>query len=259
MEVMKKLTIIILSLVFLIIGSIGSVYAIGSIRGDLMLLYTPGPIVDEIGIKAEREARNYEEALLHMRIPQYAMGDHIRDEALIRNEFFYHTEICSFPHEYIDTWGMTWRRYKFTDHALQILWVGQVVAIHGWIVVDNAWRYKLPLAEVRQLYIHYAQGHFNWTQIPIELMIGTEYGQTLEDYTNFAGDNFYWPFMNKYHYCITATFWSIMKSCYDRGNTSYKAGVESWFSNPRVVQSFDTLSADRLIGMLLEWGLIEEY
>lgn len=230
------------------------VFALQGQLGDIMLLYAPNPITDPTGIKAEREATKYEKALLHMKVPQYVMGDRIRDESLIRNEFFYHIEICKDAHEYTESWGMVWRKYEFTDYAIQKLCVSQVIAIHDWIINDNAWRYKLPLEEVRQLYIHYAQGHFNWTQIPVELMIGIEYGQTLEDYTNF--EDFYSVFMNKHHYCITAVWWSIMKSMYDRGDDLYKTEIEKWLSDPRTVQSLDTLSASRLIGMLLERGLI---
>ena len=227
--------------------------------GDLMLLYSANPIEDSTGIKAEREVRDYEEALLNLGIPQYIADNNgkVHDESLVRGEFFYHTEIVSDPHEYERFWGMDWRRYKFTDYAKQILWVGQVVAIHKWIVVDNVERYKLPLEETRQMYIDYLNDTLVKTQIPVTLMIGSEYGQTLEDYTDFS--HFYWKFMRKHHYCITATFWSILKSCYDRGDDEYKQIVEEALQDPRRVQSFDTLTAGRLIGMLLDCELIEEY
>lgn len=253
---MKQVIRIFLVLFFLTAGVSPAAAVFGN-YGNLMLLYAPGPIEDPIGAKAEREARNYEEAILLMQIPQYTMGNWIRNEALIRGEFFYHTEICDAPREYGDCWGMTWRRYKFTALALQMLEVGQVVAIHNWIVVDNAWRYKLPLDEVQQLYTRYAQGEFaTGENIPIELMIGTEYGQSLEDYTNFADFS---AFINKHHYCITACFWAILKSCYDCGNEEYKKDIEDGLEDPWSVQSLDTLAASRFIGMLLDWRMIKEY
>ena len=88
-------------------------------------------------------------------------------------------------------------------------------------------------------------------------MIGTRYGQTVKDYTNFK--DFYSKFMNKHHYCITATFWSILKSMYDRGDARYKRDIEKLLSDPKMVQALDTLTAGRLIGLLLDWNLIEEY
>lgn len=224
--------------------------------GDLMLLYAP-PITDPVGISVERNIRNYEEALLHMGIPQYVMEEHIRDEALIRNELFYHVEICAVAHEYEKLWGMDWKRYRFTDTALQLLSVGQTVDVHLWIVCRQS-QYKLPLEETRQLYGRYVSGEFEpGRYVPVELMIGTEYGQTLEDYTNFR--DFYGVFMNKHHYCIPAVFWAIQKSMYDYGDEDYRAAVDEALADSQRVQSFDTLTAGRLIGMLLGFGLIEEY
>lgn len=253
---MKKVIGIFLVLFFSTVGILPAEAVFGN-YGDLMLLYAPAPIDDPIGAKAEREARDYIEALLLMQIPQYAMEDQIRNEALIRGEFFYHTEICDASREYKDCWGMTWRRYRFTDLALQMSEIGQVVAIHNWIVVNNAWRYKLPLDEVRQLYTRYARGEFIVGKVPIELMIGTEYGQSVEEYTDFV--HFYSVFMNKHHYCITACFWAVLKSMYDCGDAAYKQEVENTLKDPQVVQSHDALPAGELIGMLLRWRLIEEY
>ena len=132
-----------------------------------------------------------------------------------------------------------------------------MAASYEWIIVDNAERYKLPLEEAHKMYVDYLNGAFPNGSLPISLMIGTEYGQSLEDYTDFS--RFYWKFMRKHHYCISATFWAIQKSLYDRGDDEYKQAIEESLKDPMRVQSFDTLTAGRLIGMLLDWGLIEEY
>ena len=247
----------IIAVVFSFYASV--VHAVYGNLGDLMLLYAHDPIKDPIGVKAEREVRNYEEALLHLKIPQYIAeeGKEIHDEALVRGEFFYHTEIVRYPHEYEEFWGMSWRRYRFTDFAKQVLWPGQVALLHEWIVIDNKDRYLLPLEKTRQMYIDYLNGVFSSDNPPICLMIGTEYGQTVEDYTDFR--HFYYKFMQKHHYCVTATFWSILKSLYDRGNDEYKQTIEDSLKDPVRVQSFDTLTAGRLIGLLLNYKLIEEY
>jgi len=168
---MKKVIGISVLLLMFFLVTVPAAMAVFGNYGDLMVLYSPGPITDPMGIKAEREARNYEEALLHMEIPQYVMGERIRNEALVRGAFFYHTEICADSHEYTEVWGMNWLRYRFTDNALQLLSLDQVVAIQDWIVSDNVWRYKLPFDEVNELYVSYVQGHFNCTKVPIKLMI----------------------------------------------------------------------------------------
>jgi len=230
--------------------------------GDFMLLYAPGPITDPVGAKAERDVREYEETLLNLGIPQYLAlaGSYkrVRDESLARGELFYHTEICDHAHIFKDEKGMTWRRYRFTDLALQIgIDVDQVVSVELWIARKNEGKFKLPFSETRQLYRRYIEGDFDKKHVPIELMIGTEYGQSLEDYTNFA--DFYSSFMNKHHYCVTVCFWAVIKSLYDNGSEAYKKEVEDLLKDPQRVQSFDTLTAGRLVGMLLDFGLIEEY
>ncbi|HDK27999.1 MAG TPA: hypothetical protein ENG48_13040 [Candidatus Atribacteria bacterium] len=257
-----KNSAIVMSLVlsFLLLQSQAAQAVYGNF-GDLMLLYSKAPIKNAIGVKAEREVREYEETLLQLGIPQYLAreydGRKVHDESLVKREFFYHTEIVISPHNYKEFWGMKWKRYRFTDHALKVLWPGQVATIHEWIVVDNKKKYLLPLSGVNKMYRGYLKGSFSGKRWPVNLMIGTRYGQTVRDYTNFK--DFYSKFMNKHHYCITATFWSILKSMYDRGDARYKRNVERLLSNPRMVQAFDTLTAGRLIGLLLDWNLIEEY
>lgn len=250
---MKKL----IAIFFLMTLTAIPAYAMWGNYGDLMLLYAPDPTTNEEGARIEREFRSYEEALLHLQIPsQYTAGGSVRDEALICGDFSYHTEICGTPHEYTELWGMNWKRYGFTEFALQKLDIEQVVAVHEWIVIENQEKYKIPLEETHNLYLRYIQGEFGLESVPIELMIGTEYGQTIDGYTDFGDFD---EFMNKHHYCIPATYWSVLKSLYDKGSPVYRAEVEAVLSNPRIVQSLDTLTAGRLIGMLLRFELIEEY
>jgi len=262
MSMIKRNSIIVTLLVLLILLlQSQAAQAVYGNFGDLMLLYSDVPIEDPVGVKAEHEARGYEETLLQLGIPYYLAGEYnggrVHDESLVRGEFFYHTEVVRYPHEFEEFWGMKWRRYRFTDYAHQVLWPGQVAIIYEWIVCDNREKYLLPFEGTRQMYNDYLGGAFGEGEWPVTLMIGTEYGQTIDDYVDFK--HFYWKFANKHHYCISATFWSILKSLYDRGDAQYKQDIEELLSDPKMVQSFDTLTAGRLIGLLLDWNLIEPY
>ena len=107
---LSRILFIFLYLVAFLFASFSIAHALWGNYGDLMLLYSESPIEDPEGAEAERKARNYEETLLHLGIPQYISEGKIHDEALVRGEFFYHTEIVCYPHEYEKFLGMDWRR-----------------------------------------------------------------------------------------------------------------------------------------------------
>lgn len=229
-------------------------HALQGYRGDII---TAGSAMNSMSMEVmwtQNKLRAANEALLSMRVPQHAFGDRIVDQQLIEENFIFHVEIlpCNWTFTDCDKW--TWRRYRFTEHAKLMLDPGHAGDIYKWIV-DQQWRYKIPLEKLFETYKLYAAGDVQFGKIPL-MMIGTEYGQTVEDYTNFA--DFYGAFMNKHHFCVSASMWAVFKAIYDKC-PHMRPVYDNAFSDPQCVQVFDSLTGGRLIWWLEEIGVIEEY
>lgn len=227
---------------------IGSAEALMGSRGDIVVI--EAPLISEYAriMRTQIKVRAYNEALLMMGIPQHYFGDRIVDQQAVRGTFIHHTEILAEDQE-LENWeGREWRRYRFTAWGKDCLDPGYAGDIYQEIISHSS--YKLPLYDVRKAYQKYCLG----LEVPL-VMMGVEFGQTVEEYTNFADFD---SFMNKYHYCITATMWSIHKAIYDKCEYARPIFIER-FSDPRTVQAHDTLTGGRLIGYLLSIGFIEAY
>ena len=223
-------------------------------RGDIITAEAPFESLDPGVMRIQNKIRAMNEALLMMQVPQYQFGGRIVDQQIVRSNFIYHVEILPFAWTFEDCGGYTWHRYKFTDFAMSLLDPGHAGDVYRWIV-DRPERYRIPFDQVEDCYRDYINGYVRLGDIPL-VMIGTKYGQTTSDYTDFA--NFYTGFMNKHHFCVTASNWAIYKAIYDK--TPCVRGVyDQSLSDPQVVQAFDTLTGGRLIGFLLDIGFIEEY
>jgi len=223
-------------------------------RGDFMITEAPfySDSIEQMWM--QNNIRDMNEMLLSMGIPPL-FDDLVIDQQSVAQKFICHTEIVDQGREYYDDYGYTWRRYRFLDYAKKYLDPGKAGDIYRWIGAYQN-KYRLPFEEVREIYRGYCNKDFDYSDIPL-IMIGTEYGQSVEDYTNF--EDFYDTFMNKHHYCVTATAWGICKSMYDMGDKELQEIFLQRLKDPQVVQSWDTLTGGRLVGFLLYIGFIEEY
>lgn len=215
-------------------------------RGDLMLAYSPMDSAETAETQAK--FREFNETLFLLNVPQHVFGSLIIDQSIIEGVFMYHTEILAKNYYFDNLWGYSWRRYRFTDTGKEFLDPGQAGDLYHWIA-SQTHRYKLPFEEAKNTYKNRIAG------LP-EYFLMSGYDQSVADYTNFA--DFYGAFMNKHHYCITATNWAIYKAIYDKCPWIRQVFINA-LSDPHAVQAFDTLTAGRLLGFLIAVQFIEEY
>lgn len=228
--------------------------AIWGQRGDIMVTEAPIHSSSLEVMYMQTDLRAMNEMLLTMQVPQYQFKYQTIGQQLLDKKFIFHMEIAPFDYEYVDWPGYTWHRYRFTELGKSLLDPGWAADIFEWIGARQE-RYRLPFNEVGEVYRSFCNGDVKFGAVPL-IMIGTEYGQTVEDYTDFA--DFWNSFMNKHHYCITAVNWAVYKAVYDK--SLFMRGVyEASFRDPQVVQAFDTILGDRLMGFFRGIGLIEEY